>query len=258
MAITCPRCDGHQPSSTSRIERGAHAADIAINDLERNALNHRERQQWAAPGTPSFPSGHATVAMAVAALEGMRSRRIGWGLGALAIGLSRVRLQHHFVSDVVVGWTVGGATGLLACGAFFADTTVRPSWSWWLWPQLSVVVFAIFTAYLSLMRFGWLSALGVDKLMHFILYGLLALLLSAFVRRQKIAALSALVLLATIEEWLQAWSPARTFDLLDLTCTLSGIVLLAALGVWVTSRRSSDAIAPAAYRYQRTSGISGS
>ncbi len=189
---------------------------------------------WAAPSTPSFPSGHAVIAAAVAALETLRTRRWGFAAWALAIAASRLGLAHHFLSDVVVGLTIGAATGLLAYGAFYADVTRRPRWSWWLWPQLSVVVFATFAAYLRLLKFDWLASSGVDKVMHFGLYGVLAFLLSAFIPRHKVQVLGALFVLATIEEWTQSLSPARTFDLGDLACTLSGIVLLGAAGVWRT------------------------
>lgn len=68
----------------------------------------------------SFPSGHATqsvafwgmLAVAVSAGRSAAVRRALW-VGAiaiaLAVGLSRVYLGVHWISDVVAGWTLGAA-----------------------------------------------------------------------------------------------------------------------------------------------------
>jgi undecaprenyl-diphosphatase len=73
----------------------------------------------ALPSSASFPSGHATAgaatlgAVAVLAAERLlssRARRWLWSatvaLG-LAVGLSRVALGVHYVSDVLAGWCLG-------------------------------------------------------------------------------------------------------------------------------------------------------
>ncbi len=58
----------------------------------------------------SFPSGHASAAMASARVLQMR---FGWWVGAPAyaaagyIGLSRVQGKKHYLSDVIFGWTLG-------------------------------------------------------------------------------------------------------------------------------------------------------
>lgn len=87
-------------------------------------LTGRERppQALAVPpfeSSPSFPSGHtlnATVVLGLTAyLLVVWSNRKRWrvlavvGLGilALAMGLSRVFLGHHWLTDVIAGWAIG-------------------------------------------------------------------------------------------------------------------------------------------------------
>jgi undecaprenyl-diphosphatase len=77
------------------------------------------------PGGLSFPSGHSmisaalylTLGMMIArSLEHRRLRVFAVGTGAFLaflIGFSRVYLGVHYPSDVVAGWTVGGAWALL-------------------------------------------------------------------------------------------------------------------------------------------------
>ncbi len=63
----------------------------------------------------SFPSGHAARAAGIAVMIGtMASALVIAGLGAwaLGVGLSRVALKLHYLSDVVVGWMIG-----ILCGA---------------------------------------------------------------------------------------------------------------------------------------------
>lgn len=69
--------------------------------------------------TPSFPSGHtlnATVLIGVAAYLLVLGIRRGWlrglvvvlaALFVVAMGLSRVFLGHHWLTDVVAGWLLG-------------------------------------------------------------------------------------------------------------------------------------------------------
>ena len=63
----------------------------------------------------SFPSGHAAAAMAVAMGVFLAEPVIGIPVMALAflVGVSRVYLRVHYVTDVVVGQTLGAAAALL-------------------------------------------------------------------------------------------------------------------------------------------------
>jgi undecaprenyl-diphosphatase len=77
------------------------------------------------PGSPAFPSGHAAAGaasfLALAVLVSERLPRplrpefwVAVGALGVAIGLSRIALNVHFVTDVVAGWSLGVAW-LAAC-----------------------------------------------------------------------------------------------------------------------------------------------
>ena len=80
------------------------------------------------PGGLSFPSGHSMISMALymtlailisRALPERALRRFVIGTGlflTLIIGVSRMYLGVHYPTDVLAGWTAGGAWALV-CGA---------------------------------------------------------------------------------------------------------------------------------------------
>jgi membrane-associated phospholipid phosphatase len=80
----------------------------------------------ALPSSASFPSGHATAAVAslgaaavlvTERLDSPRARAWVWGVAiaaGLAVGLSRIVLNVHYVTDVLAGWCFGLAW-LAAC-----------------------------------------------------------------------------------------------------------------------------------------------
>lgn len=69
----------------------------------------------------AFPSGHAGRAACIVTL--LAPLLPPWGLALLIgwagwVGLARIALQVHFVSDIVGGWVVGSLVGLTLLRAF--------------------------------------------------------------------------------------------------------------------------------------------
>jgi membrane-associated phospholipid phosphatase len=66
-------------------------------------------------GGTSFPSGHATVSFAIASVVAHRTHRrwVKWGAYGLATAVTAARFgaHKHFISDLVIGSTLGYVTG---------------------------------------------------------------------------------------------------------------------------------------------------
>jgi hypothetical protein len=84
-----------------------------------------------------------------------------------------------------------------------------------------------------------------DKIGHFVLYGLLSLLLTLAVIQllprqpsKRLALLTSLGLIAVIsvEELSQIWLPARKPDWFDLAASYAGIAAFSTLALWWTAR----------------------
>lgn len=186
---------------------------------------------------PSFPSGHAAAAFGGATLVSLVWRRAGPValLCAVLVSLSRVYLGQHFPSDLLGGAILGVAVATAVYGCWYRSSDVtRPRWAWLLWSQLAVLLLASLKAYLGLLRFDLLALPSADKLLHFLLVGGVAFLAVGWWAGRRPGIILAMVsLLATAEEALQALSPIRSFDLLDLAATLAGIALFGWVGVIV-------------------------
>ncbi len=72
------------------------------------------------PITTSFPSGHTAASMAVLGvfLQYIKSYRLPIGLLAIGIAFSRLYLQVHYASDVLVGAMLGFAVSYGVCKFF--------------------------------------------------------------------------------------------------------------------------------------------
>ena len=104
------------------------AAQGPLTAAVKNLVD-RPRPSWDDPlarlGTFSFPSGHAAaggmfaataILLTVSALPRGRVRTLlcgVWVLVGLALGLDRIFLGVHYLSDVVAGWLLGAAVALL-------------------------------------------------------------------------------------------------------------------------------------------------
>ena len=58
----------------------------------------------------SFPSGHAARSIGLAMTLSSSAWPIGW---AMIIGLARVVIGVHYLSDVIAGWSIGFILGLI-------------------------------------------------------------------------------------------------------------------------------------------------
>lgn len=124
--------------------RGRVAAAIAVvligsavtTEALKPLLSHPRPQEWLGKGqiaAASWPSGHATAAMALA-LCGVLAVPARWrpaaatagGLFALAVAYSILVLGWHFPSDVIGGYLVAGLWSSLAAAAIFRLDELRP------------------------------------------------------------------------------------------------------------------------------------
>ncbi|GIK43638.1 MAG: hypothetical protein BroJett011_74710 [Chloroflexota bacterium] len=186
------------------------------------------------PNFPSYPSGHAAVAFAVALVLALFWRRWrGWGLnlaGAGLIALSRVYLGYHYPSDIFAGAVLGAGAGAASYGLLLSPTPGRLRWL--LWPQVAVVMTITQMAYLDLLPWGLLEWPLADKVLHFVLFGLVVFWLNLWLegsalrwgRRLLPLAVLLPLFIATSEEIAQSWSPLRTADWLDWLSDLAGML----------------------------------
>jgi undecaprenyl-diphosphatase len=188
------------------------------------------------PTFPSFPSGHAAGAFALAVLAALfwPRLRLPAFLGAALVSLSRVYLGHHYPSDALGGAILGAATGAVVYGLCYRPAEAhRPRWTWLLWGQAAAVLLATLAASLGLLHFGFLALPGADRAFHFLLFGLLAFLAVGWWGRAPAwRVVLVLALLALAEEASQALVPGRSADPLDLAAAWLGL----ALGGWLAMR----------------------
>ncbi|MEZ4623014.1 MAG: VanZ family protein [Caldilineaceae bacterium] len=196
------------------------------------------------PPFPAFPSGHAAAAFATATVLIMAMRR--WWVSvlaiaaALAISYSRIYLGHHYPSDLFAGAVFGVAVGAAVYGLLLLEGTLQERVRWLLWPQISLVIVMTQMAYLDSLPKSLLAWPHADKVIHALFFGAVVFWLTMWWPERRVqvgrwALPLAIVLPITLalgEEIVQAFSPLRTGDLLDLSADLAGMVAF-----WWLSRR---------------------
>ena len=117
---------------------------------------------------------------------------------------------------------------------------------WLIWPQIGLALFATVIAYLDLLPREWLAWPYSDKVLHFLLFGLVAFWLrqwsptsGPFWKRHLPVILFLTYIIA--EECFQSLSPYRTFDFEDLGCDLAGVMLFWIWGKRPVQRENSTA-----------------
>ncbi len=196
------------------------------------------------PPFPAFPSGHAAAAFATATvlILGLRRRWVSTVavVGALAISYSRIYLGHHYPSDLFAGAVFGTAMGAAAYGLLLREGQLYERARWLLWPQIGFVIVMTQMAYLDILPKSLLAWPNSDKVIHGLFFGAVVFWLTMWwperwiqVGRWRVPlAIVVPISLAMVEEIVQAYSPLRTGDLLDLSADLVGMVTF-----WWLSRR---------------------
>jgi undecaprenyl-diphosphatase len=188
------------------------------------------------PNFPSFPSGHAATAFAVALVLALTYRRGRWWAlaltGASLIAFSRVYLGYHYPSDIVGGAALGAGIGAASYGLIVAARVDQPAWRWLLWPQIAIVVIVSLMAYLDILPWPLLKWPMADKTLHFLLFGAVVFWLNLWLEGRGLRlgrwliplAILLPLLIASSDEVAQFWSPVRTADLSDWSSDLAGML----------------------------------
>jgi undecaprenyl-diphosphatase len=194
------------------------------------------------PNFPSFPSGNAATAFATALVLALVYRRCHWWAltlaGAALIALSRVYLGYHYPSDIIGGAILGAGAGAASYGLLLDPRPGRIRWLLWL--QVAIVAVITQIAYLNLLPWQLLDWPMSDKVLHFILFGMVVFWLNLWLEGDTIRcgrwfiplAIFLPLLVATSEEIAQNWSPVRTASLSDWSSDLVGMLFF-----WWLSRQ---------------------
>lgn len=108
-------CDASQGVPLARVALvSAAAVNLAVEAIKRTTGRTRPDGEHKRSNA-SFPSSHAANAFALAVVFSRRWPKLSWGFlaGATLVAVSRVYLNRHFTSDVVVGALLGAGVTLL-------------------------------------------------------------------------------------------------------------------------------------------------
>ena len=103
---------------------------------------------------------------------------------------------------------------------------------WLLWPQIGLVIFITVMAYLDKLPGDWLAWPYSDKVLHFVLFGMVAFWLRFWQKNENtpghFRGVPVMVLLGVIfiEEGLQSLSPHRSVEVADMLSDLLGVLFL--------------------------------
>lgn len=252
-AVGLPLARYHHTRSDQRRPQEARAlactlllalfSSMALQYLTARPRPQTLRQVLPAPPFASFPSGHVAVWIGYALLITLAHRRIAireWSM-AVAVALSRLYLGHHYPTDILGGIFLGAAAATTSYGLHYRSNRIRPRWAWSLWLNVALILNASLCAYLGLLDHPAITFPGMDKVLHFLLYGGLAFgFVGWFARSATPALLSILSAIAVVEEVSQSLSALRSCDRLDLLATVSGILVFGLVGSWARHRHQRN------------------
>ncbi|MEL6822648.1 MAG: VanZ family protein, partial [Calditrichota bacterium] len=190
----------------------------------------------------SYPSGHTAAAFALMMVIWLYDRRLSSWLGTLVlasgIGISRIYLGHHWPSDILGGMVLGMSIGAAIFGLFLNNMKGLERWRWLVWLQIGFVLVVTQMAYLNYLPFHLLRWQYADKVLHFILAGLVTFWLHIWLRGRTTRilgiplplAIVLVFLIALVDEGFQYLSPIRNADLIDLASDLGGMIFF-----WIPS-----------------------
>jgi membrane-associated phospholipid phosphatase len=118
------------PATARAALFAAASTNLMVDGLKR-AIGRQRPDGDPNRKNASFPSGHAATAAALAAVLTARWRRAAalWWIIALTVGVSRMILNRHFMSDVLVGTAVGVAIAWVVLSRFPIQPGARTSQS---------------------------------------------------------------------------------------------------------------------------------